>query len=65
MRRRKLPPRKRRHEPWCAVFKGRPWCDCEDYDDRGDDDNPRPVSGGGAPSPLRSIISGEPAEMAL
>jgi hypothetical protein len=48
MRRRKLPPWSRHHEPWCAVFKGQP-CDCDDDDRREGRRRPRPLSGGGAP----------------
>jgi hypothetical protein len=48
MRRRKLPPGSRHHEPWCAIFRGKR-CDCADDND-GDNDR-RPVSGGGAPAP--------------
>jgi hypothetical protein len=51
MRRRKLPPWSRHHEPWCAVYRGK-LCDCDD-----DDHRPRyrqgPIAGGGAPAPKR------------
>jgi hypothetical protein len=29
MKRRKLPPGSRHHEPWCAIFRGL-LCDCDD-----------------------------------
>jgi hypothetical protein len=48
MRRRKLPPGTRHHEPWCAVFFGKP-CNCDD-DDRPKPNRQRPpLRGGEAP----------------
>jgi hypothetical protein len=49
MRRRKLPPGTRHHEPWCAIFFGKP-CDCDDDDRRPRRRRPPPLSGGEAPS---------------
>ena len=47
MRRRKLPPGTRHHEPWCAIFYGKA-CNCDD--DRPTPGRPRaPLSGGDAP----------------
>ena len=51
MRRRKLPPWSRHHEPWCGVFRDMP-CDCDD-DDRRPRYRRRPLAGGGAPAPER------------
>jgi hypothetical protein len=48
MRRRKLPPGTRHHEPWCAIFYGKA-CNCDD-DDRPKPRRPRPpLSGGDVP----------------
>ena len=48
MKRKKLPPYSRHHEPWCAIFDGKP-CDCDDGDRRGRRRRYPPLSGGGAP----------------
>jgi hypothetical protein len=44
---RKLPPRSRRHEYWCAIYDGKP-CNCDDDGRERRRRNP-PLSGGGAP----------------
>jgi hypothetical protein len=48
MRRRKLPPSTRHHEPWCGVFFGQP-CNCDDDNRPPQPRRPRPLSGGEAP----------------
>ena len=50
MRRRKLPPGTRHHEPWCAVFFGKA-CDCDD--DRPPPRRRRPSPLSGDESPLK------------
>ena len=52
MRRRKLPPWSRHHEPWCGVFRDRP-CDCDEDDRRPPEYEHGPIAGGGAPAPGR------------
>ena len=52
MRRRKLPPWSRHHEPWCAVFHGKT-CDCDDDSRRPPKNRPRPLTGRGVPVPER------------
>ena len=45
----RLPPWSRHHEPWCAVFFGKP-CDCDDDGHGPPRRRSPPLSGGGAPS---------------
>jgi hypothetical protein len=48
MRRQKLPPGTRHHEPWCAIFFGKS-CNCDDDDHRPPRHRPPPLSGGEEP----------------